>query len=87
MSQHAAISPAETADRLAISEIIEAYLFPLTKTIRFAHAITLVPKKMNHAVGVASRAAVQDILSGTPRCRRTEIQSNPPKPGARLRPF
>ena len=40
-----------------------AYLFPLTKTLRFAHAITLLPRKMNHALRIASRTAVQDVLS------------------------
>ncbi len=44
-------------------EVLFGYLFPLTKTLRFAHAITLLPKKMNHALRIASRTAVQDILS------------------------
>jgi alkanesulfonate monooxygenase SsuD/methylene tetrahydromethanopterin reductase-like flavin-dependent oxidoreductase (luciferase family) len=44
-------------------EVLFAYLFPLTKTLRFAHAITLLPRKMNHALRVASRTAVQDVLS------------------------
>ena len=44
-------------------EVLFAYLFPLTKTLRFAHAITLLPKRMNHALRIASRTAVQDILS------------------------
>jgi alkanesulfonate monooxygenase SsuD/methylene tetrahydromethanopterin reductase-like flavin-dependent oxidoreductase (luciferase family) len=44
-------------------EVLFAYLFPLTKTLRFAHAITLLPKMMNHALRIASRTAVQDILS------------------------
>jgi alkanesulfonate monooxygenase SsuD/methylene tetrahydromethanopterin reductase-like flavin-dependent oxidoreductase (luciferase family) len=44
-------------------EVLYGYLFPLTKTLRFAHAITLLPKNMNHALRVASRTAVQDILS------------------------
>ena len=44
-------------------EVLFGYLFPLTKTLRFAHAITLMPKRMNHALRIASRTAVQDILS------------------------
>lgn len=44
-------------------EILFAYLFPLTKTLRFAHAITLLPKNINHALKIASRTAVQDVLS------------------------
>jgi alkanesulfonate monooxygenase SsuD/methylene tetrahydromethanopterin reductase-like flavin-dependent oxidoreductase (luciferase family) len=44
-------------------EVLFGYLFALTKTLRFAHAITLLPKKMNHALRIASRTAVQDILS------------------------
>jgi alkanesulfonate monooxygenase SsuD/methylene tetrahydromethanopterin reductase-like flavin-dependent oxidoreductase (luciferase family) len=44
-------------------EVVFAYLFPLTRTLRFAHAITLLPRKMNHALRIASRTAVQDVLS------------------------
>jgi len=44
-------------------EVLFAYLFPLTKTLRFAHAITLLPRRMNHALRIASRTAVQDVLS------------------------
>jgi alkanesulfonate monooxygenase SsuD/methylene tetrahydromethanopterin reductase-like flavin-dependent oxidoreductase (luciferase family) len=44
-------------------EVLFAYLFPLTKTLRFAHAITLLPRKINHALRIASRTAVQDVLS------------------------
>jgi alkanesulfonate monooxygenase SsuD/methylene tetrahydromethanopterin reductase-like flavin-dependent oxidoreductase (luciferase family) len=44
-------------------EVLFAYLFPLTRTLRFAHAITLLPRKMNHALRIASRTAVQDVLS------------------------
>jgi alkanesulfonate monooxygenase SsuD/methylene tetrahydromethanopterin reductase-like flavin-dependent oxidoreductase (luciferase family) len=44
-------------------EVLFGYLFPLTRTLRFAHAITLLPRKMNHALRIASRTAVQDILS------------------------
>lgn len=44
-------------------EVLFGYLFPLTKTLRFAHAITLLPKNINHALKVASRTVVEDILS------------------------
>ena len=44
-------------------EVLFAYLFPLTSTLRFAHAVTLLPRKMNHALRIASRTAVQDVLS------------------------
>ncbi|MGE0096472.1 MAG: LLM class flavin-dependent oxidoreductase [Alphaproteobacteria bacterium] len=44
-------------------EVLYGYLFPLTKTMRFAHAITLLPKNINHALRIASRTAVQDVLS------------------------
>ncbi|HUN48700.1 MAG TPA: LLM class flavin-dependent oxidoreductase [Stellaceae bacterium] len=44
-------------------EVLFAYLFPLTRTLRFAHAITLLPRRMNHALRIASRTAVQDVLS------------------------
>lgn len=44
-------------------EVLFAYLFSLTKTLRFAHAITLLPKNINHALRIASRTAVQDVLS------------------------
>jgi alkanesulfonate monooxygenase SsuD/methylene tetrahydromethanopterin reductase-like flavin-dependent oxidoreductase (luciferase family) len=44
-------------------EVLFGYLFPLTRTLRFAHAITLLPRKMNHALRIASRTAVQDVLS------------------------
>lgn len=47
----------------ACPEVLYAYLFALTKTIRFAHAITLLPKPINHPLRIASRTAVQDILS------------------------
>jgi alkanesulfonate monooxygenase SsuD/methylene tetrahydromethanopterin reductase-like flavin-dependent oxidoreductase (luciferase family) len=45
-------------------EVLYGYLFALTKRLRFAHAITLLPKNINHALRVASRTAVQDVLSG-----------------------
>ncbi|MDP7241227.1 MAG: LLM class flavin-dependent oxidoreductase [Rhodospirillales bacterium] len=44
-------------------EVLYAYLFPLTSRLRFRHAITLLPKNINHPLRVASRTAVQDILS------------------------
>ncbi len=44
-------------------EVLFAYLFSLTKTLRFAHAITLLPKNVNHALRIASRTSVQDVLS------------------------
>ena len=44
-------------------EVLYAYLFALTSRIRFAHAITLLPKNINHALKVACRTAVQDVLS------------------------
>ena len=44
-------------------EVLFAYLFSLTKTLRFAHAITLLPKNVNHALRIASRTGVQDVLS------------------------
>lgn len=47
----------------ACPEVLFAYLFPLTKTLRFAHAITLLPRNINHALKIASRTAVQDVLS------------------------
>src|SRR6185295_18843807 len=44
-------------------EVLYGYLFALTSRIRFAHAITLLPKNINHALKVACRTAVQDVLS------------------------
>ena len=57
--QHYAIGGISTS----CPEVLFAYLFSLTKTLRFAHAITLMPKNVNHALRIASRTAVQDILS------------------------
>lgn len=57
--QHVAIGAATTA----CPEVLYAYLFSRTSRIRFRHAITLLPKAINHALKVASRTAVQDILS------------------------
>ncbi len=45
-------------------EVLYGYLFPLTKRLRFSHAITLLPKNINHALKIACRTAVQDVLSG-----------------------
>jgi len=47
----------------ACPEVLYGYLFPITKKIRFAHIITLIPKPINHPLRIASRTAVQDILS------------------------
>ena len=44
-------------------EVLYGYLFSLTSRLRFAHAITLLPKNINHALKVACRTAVQDVLS------------------------
>jgi len=44
-------------------EVLYGYLFSLTQRLRFAHAITLLPKNINHALKVACRTAVQDVLS------------------------
>ena len=57
--QHFAIGGATTS----CPEVLFAYLFPLTKTLRFRHAITLLPRNINHPLRVASRTAVQDVLS------------------------
>lgn len=57
--QHFALGGVSTSS----PEILYAYLFPLTKRIRFSHAITLLPKNINHALKVASRTTVQDVLS------------------------
>lgn len=47
----------------ASPEVLYAYLFSLTSRIRFAHAISLIPKNINHALKIATRSAVQDVLS------------------------
>jgi alkanesulfonate monooxygenase SsuD/methylene tetrahydromethanopterin reductase-like flavin-dependent oxidoreductase (luciferase family) len=44
-------------------EVLYGYLFATTSRIRFVHAITLLPKNINHALKVACRTAVQDVLS------------------------
>jgi alkanesulfonate monooxygenase SsuD/methylene tetrahydromethanopterin reductase-like flavin-dependent oxidoreductase (luciferase family) len=58
--QHLAVGGVSTS----CPEVLFSYLFPLTRTLRFAHAITLMPKNVNHPLRVAARTAVQDILSG-----------------------
>lgn len=45
-------------------ECLYSYLFPLTKRIRFRHAVTLLPHRINHPLRVAERIATEDILSG-----------------------
>ncbi|MGH6953222.1 MAG: LLM class flavin-dependent oxidoreductase [Alphaproteobacteria bacterium] len=57
--QHMAIGGVSTSS----PEVLFAYLFPLTKRLRFRHAITPLVKAMNHPLKVAARTAVQDILS------------------------
>jgi alkanesulfonate monooxygenase SsuD/methylene tetrahydromethanopterin reductase-like flavin-dependent oxidoreductase (luciferase family) len=44
-------------------EVLYGYLFALTKRLRFSHAITLIPKNINHALKIATRVAVEDVLS------------------------
>ena len=44
-------------------EVLFGYLFSLTKRLRFSHAITPLPKNINHALKVACRTAVEDVLS------------------------
>ncbi len=43
-------------------EVLYGYLFALTKTLRFAHAITLLPKTINHPRRIAPRTAAPDVL-------------------------
>lgn len=45
-------------------EVLFSYLFPLTKQIRFRHAVTLLPHKINHPLRVAEMIATEDVLSG-----------------------
>lgn len=45
-------------------ECLYSYLFPLTKQIRFRHAVMLLPYRINHPLRVAERIATEDILSG-----------------------
>jgi alkanesulfonate monooxygenase SsuD/methylene tetrahydromethanopterin reductase-like flavin-dependent oxidoreductase (luciferase family) len=44
-------------------ECLFPYLFPLTKRIRFRHAVCLLPYRINHPLRVAERIATEDILS------------------------
>lgn len=57
--QHMALGGVSTS----CPEVLFGYLMPLTRRIRFSHAITLLPKNINHALRIAARTAVQDILS------------------------
>ena len=57
--QHFAIGGVSTS----APEIILATLFPQTSHIRFRHAVTLLNSAINHPLKVASRTAVEDILS------------------------
>jgi alkanesulfonate monooxygenase SsuD/methylene tetrahydromethanopterin reductase-like flavin-dependent oxidoreductase (luciferase family) len=57
--QHLAIGTASTS----APEVIFPYLMALTSRIQFIHLITLLPKKINHAIRVAERLATEDILS------------------------
>lgn len=44
-------------------ECLFSYLFPLTKHIRFRHAVVLLPYMYNHPLRVAERIATEDLLS------------------------
>lgn len=45
-------------------ECLFSYLFPLTRRLRFRHAVVLLPHRINHPLRVAERIATMDILSG-----------------------
>src|SRR5215204_107558 len=49
---------------ISAPECLYSYLFPLTKRIRFRHAVCLLPYRINHPLRVAERIATEDILSG-----------------------
>jgi alkanesulfonate monooxygenase SsuD/methylene tetrahydromethanopterin reductase-like flavin-dependent oxidoreductase (luciferase family) len=49
---------------ISAPECLYSYLFPLTKRIRFRHAVCLLPRNINHPLRVAERIATEDILSG-----------------------
>ena len=49
---------------ISAPECLYSYLFALTKRIRFRHAVTLLPYRINHPLRVAERIATEDILSG-----------------------
>lgn len=57
--QHVAIGTASTS----APELLYTYLMAKTSRIRFAHLVTLLPKRMNHALRVAERLTTADILS------------------------
>lgn len=54
---------------ISAPECLFSYLFPLTKRIRFRHAVCLLPQRINHPIRVAERIATEDILS----CGRIEL--------------
>lgn len=49
---------------ISAPECLYPYLFPLTRRIRFRHAVVLLPPRINHPLRVAERIATEDILSG-----------------------
>ncbi len=57
--QHFAIGVAS----ISAPECLYPYLFAKTERIRFRHAVTLMPHRINHPLRVAERIATQDILS------------------------
>lgn len=57
--QHFAIGVAS----ISAPECLYPYLFAKTERIRFRHAVTLMPHRINHPLRVAERVATQDILS------------------------
>lgn len=57
--QHVAIGTASVSS----PEVLYPYLMAKTSRIRFAHLVTLLPTRMNHALRVAERLATEDILS------------------------
>lgn len=57
--QHFAIGVAS----ISAPECLYPYLFAKTERIRFRHAVTLMPYRINHPLRVAERIATQDILS------------------------
>ncbi len=57
--QHFAIGVAS----ISAPECLYPYLFARTERIRFRHAVTLMPYRINHPLRVAERIATQDILS------------------------
>ena len=57
--QHFAIG----VSSISAPECLYPYLFAKTERIRFRHAVTLMPYRINHPLRVAERIATQDILS------------------------